>query len=148
MRKAMAIGACLLLAVSAFAQMDDWASTSNKLIGAQAYTNTATLRGYIESIYVKPTGPASAATGTVTVSSDEQVIFVKSGITAATWYSPRFSPETTNGTSLLAYSIGGGVTNSVYEKCAVAGKVKFTIAQVSPTASTNYWDMKVIFSKP
>ena len=145
-KKLIAVCAAALIGLPAFAGMDN-AVYRIQTDGANS-TNSATyvLRGTVEHIYID-VPPLS--TGAVTVASEHETIFSKTGIAADACYTPRKAAQTYTGAALSWTELGsnndGPTTNVVTstqgiggsEKYAVAGDVTVTVVGAS-TGTVTY----------
>jgi hypothetical protein len=109
--------------------------------GAEAKTNTYTLRGELYSIYVAM--PAGSPTATVSVVSSEGTLFSKSGITASGWFHPRFQTHDSAGNALSIVA-SESTTNAVRDRVLLAGPVTVTVTPTTQIVTNNY-TVKVIY---
>lgn len=149
-----AVIGCVLVALPAKARMDDAVYSIQTIGNGASSTNSATyvLRGTIEHIYIDV---PSLSTGAVTVASEHETIFSKTGIAADACYTPRKAAQTYAGASHTWTELGTNSTGAVgmtitqnaldMEKYAVAGDVTVTV--VGASTGTVTYGVTVVYSK-
>jgi hypothetical protein len=132
------------LASVAGAAMDsrDYSST---LVTTAASTQSFTLRGTLNCVYVDlPTGK----TATVAVATSEGTVFTKADIAADTAFYPAI-PMVKAADGAAATFVGGtnDTANAWYAKPALAGLVTVTVTPKAETTGTNTYGVRVIYDR-
>ena len=140
--KKILFSAVCVSAIAALAAVNDYRASAT-LVGTAAQTNSVTIRGVVEGVYVDV---AANATGAVTITTAQgQTILNKTGITADTYFPVRAPVFLTTGVQ-AKFTDPTSSTNDVLDKIAVGGVV--TVVQTSPGASgTNTISTTILYSR-
>jgi hypothetical protein len=140
MKKIM-IGLAVLCMAGLAQAVPDSKEFTSTLVGATADTNTVTIRGTLEGIFVDI---AVTGTVTVTVSTPEAVLFTKAGIVADTFFTPYRAVQTSTGAAATFVGGTNDTANAWYVPQIMAGPV--TITTLSQTATTtNTYTVRVLY---
>lgn len=128
--------------IAAFAAMDS-KEFSPSIAGAIASTNTVTIRGTLEGVYVDvPAG----GTCTVTVASREATLFTKASIVADAMFTPYRAVQTSAGASATFVGGTNDTANAWYVPQVMAGPVTVTILSQNGAAVTNTFTTRIIYN--
>lgn len=149
MKKFFAIVALALLALPAFAQMDN-RDFAVSCVTISTNTTAYTLRGELYGVYVDC--PANK-TGTVTVTTSQGTVFAKSAMTTDAMFYPVVPLNIASTGSAATFTTYGETNtptssaNAWYGKPALAGTVTAKVEPAAATTGTNTWTITLIYKK-
>ena len=150
MKKIACILFAFVLAIPAFAAMDD-VTSSGTTITTAGFTNSYMVRGDVEGVIV--TIPAAKTATVSIVTASGVTLYTGTALTSATdGYVPlRYEAKGSTGSTLTwltsQAAAANAATNIIYDTIGIAETVTFAVNPAANTTETNTYSVKLIVNK-
>jgi len=150
MKKIVCILFAFVLAIPAFAAMDD-VTSSGTTITTAGFTNSYMVRGEVEGVIV--TIPAAKTATVSIVTASGVTLYTGTALTSATdGYVPlRYPAQGSTGSTLTWLTsqpaAANAATNIIYDTIGIAELVTLTVNPAENTTGTNTYSVKLIVNK-